>query len=116
MCLFCFFKDFLAFKLSPHPTWGLNSQPQDQELHVPQTEPTGTPSLSVFIRGLMKSGKLWDNVILLKGNGLRKDNNLGETEQGLFVWIPLEVSPSSEIRMPLSSRWHFWWAPLKWGS
>ena len=33
-----FFKD-LIFKQSVHPTWGSNSQPQDQEPHAPLTEP-----------------------------------------------------------------------------
>lgn len=46
-----FFKIF-KFLSNLHPAWGLNSQPQDLELHVPQTEPAAYP-LNYFISTLL---------------------------------------------------------------
>ena len=43
--LFFFLK---IFKQSPHPTWGSNSQPQDQELHILLTEPARCPQNVTF--------------------------------------------------------------------
>lgn len=38
----------VVFKYPLHLTWGLNSQPQDQELHAPPTEPGRHPWKLIF--------------------------------------------------------------------
>ena len=42
-CLFFSSKDFIIFKKSLHPMWGLNLESQDQESHTALTEPARHP-------------------------------------------------------------------------
>lgn len=53
-------------------------------------------NMNVFILGLMKNGKSQNNVIEQQGNKLKK------IQQVLFIQIPLNILPSSEVRMLLS--------------
>ena len=52
---YCYFLKNFIFKLSLQPTWGSNSEPQDQGLHILPTEPAGCPDDS-FLKFFFLSG------------------------------------------------------------